>query len=300
LVTSVVEFWFPFMKLAISLSRDIKKWFLYLSEEESHPFRIIISHNDLPKVMSEELYSHLMKNDKDLLIPSLTKNQQIVLLYFFHIPYTPSFLIMNQWFTDINCDFALSQYLSNLVYKSRNDGKHDADILFEVFSDTLLTENIFSFSNYNLNNKTVWNFNLVSELKEDESDIANLVAIRESYFLIEDHACLITGFSVSYTSFLELISGYQSDILHPLCKLVPLQYRDIKTIGQIFIEYHEIFTILTKTFSKGFEFYGINHSGKLINYTSLFNTKGEVNFRDWIFNMSRDVSIIPLFIKFDK
>lgn len=287
------------MKLAISLSEDNGKCILHLTEEKSSFFKLVISHDGIPELLDEPWIFLLKINDSAELIKNLTPNQLIVLLYFFLVPYTPPLLIMKRWFSDVDCEPVISDYLADLLIKSRISEEYDTDCFFENCSKHLPTQKILSFNDMNIINKQNWNFiwNIEPDSKSNQ-----LTYIRESHFIIEDHSSLIIGFSNSYTSFLELLSGYNPILFDSLCSLVPLQSRDIMTLGQTLIEIIEIEDVLRKLFPKGIEFYGINQEGLLINYSNIESIGGrsDLSLRSKMMIISEITSIIPLFIKLIK
>lgn len=287
------------MRLAIFISQDNGKCILYLTEEKSSLFKLMISQDGIPKLLYEPWMFTLKNNDSAELIKNLTPNQLIVLLYFFLMPYTPPLLIMKRWFSDVDCAPVVSDYLADLLIKSRISEEYDTDYFFENCSKNLPTQKILSFNDMNIVYEQTWNFTWNIEAVSESNQ---LTCIRETYFIIEDHSSLIIGFSNSYTSFLELLSGYNPSLFDTLCSLIPLSSRDIMTLGHALIENIEIEDVLRMIFHKGIEFYGINQEGLLINYSNIESIRGrsDLSFRSKMMIISEITSIIPLFIKLIK
>lgn len=290
------------MKLAISLSLDNGNWNLYLADELSHPFKIVISQKSLAHLFNERWIVPLINNDKDGLIKRVSSNQLIVLIYFYILPQSPSLLIMKKWFSEINCDSFQIEYLSDLIHKTRISDNYDPDSFYNLHCESTVNEMILSYNELNLHNKISWSFNLELDNSEVNSRSANLTSARESYFMIDDHSFMFVGFSISFRSFIELLSAYKPDIFDSLCRLVAIQDRDIKTLGQILIEVPEIEEIIRKTFPGGVWFFGIDKLGILINYTNLKSFTSEVtpDFKTMMIFLSETISVVPLFMKLTK
>ena len=111
-----------------------------------------------------------------------------------------------------------------------------------------------------------WTFDSLPENISEDYRKINLKKLNESAFLIEDHSCIVIGFSNNFTSFIELFAGYNSNLLEQLCKLVPLHYRDIYSLGRLFIECKEFEEIIIKSGIKEVLFFGLDGNGKLMEF----------------------------------
>lgn len=294
------------LEIGVNIYRD-KLFFHLVNELGSLYTNPLFSASDIPFIRSTKWFLPLLRHDLNKLLVRISDNQLMVALYFYLQDYSTSKELMLQWFLDAGCSLIEGKNLAELVSLAHlekmetgldiPDSKH--------FFSTVRTEPIYLSSLFELVSREQpihWIFDSLPVIDKAGYLKINLKQLSESGFMIEDHSCIIIGFSCDFTSFLELISGYKAILMSQLCKLVPLDLRDIYSVGRLFIENPYFIKLIINAGLKDVEFYGLDATGRLTQFQELmliqYNT-GKSDLHD-TFAENNQKNLIPLYAKFLK
>lgn len=295
--------------LGISIDNYLNKYYIQLVNKESSKYtNPLFSTNDLPNIIKAPWLLPLVQNDHHELLRRISDDQLMVVIYFYLQDHSSSAEIMFQWFIDAGCPATESSDLIRLLHLAQTS-KEDLDIditgnLHYPHVDSTEMINLSSILLLIKHEQPIhWTFDALPENISEGYKKINLKNLNESAFLIEDHSCIVIGFSNNFTSFIELFTGYNSNLMEQLCKLVPLHYRDIYSLGRLFIECKELEEIIIKSGMKEVQFFGLDDNGKLMEFKNKYliqcsNYKIEKSGNT---SITQDIlRIIPLYAKFIK
>jgi hypothetical protein len=240
----------------------------------------------LPAIKTSKWYVNLKEHDGESLLGRISDDQLIVAIAFYLNDYTSSKDLMIRWFQDSGLNFNDSKKLSDIVYSAclSKDGLLPDLDLPKLTDDKPLELSFF----IQLLKENQALYFLFEQLPVPiNNDVYNLSQTPETHFIIEDHNCIITGFSVNYTSFVEILSGYSSHLLNTLCNLIPVEERDTLSVFRLFSTYRDEINPLLLNVFNSIEYFGINGKGKLIKFDNSSNLNDKLEF-------------IPLYIKMIK
>lgn len=110
-----------------------------------------------------------------------------------------------------------------------------------------------------------WTYDNIPINKRGNSLLVNLLNYSQTAFQVEDQHCIIIGFTVTFTAFIQLISAYKPELLCTYSKLVPLHLRDNYSVGRLLMENQPIAQqLILAGFSKVI-YCGLNENGQLTN-----------------------------------
>lgn len=238
----------------------------------------LLTSDDLETIKSSEWYFPLKTNDKKSLLDNCTDNQLITAIYFYIDINPVSESLMKQWFLDTGCLSETAIELSRLVNSSRIKRLYeDTDIVFDGTINNNQSLDAFTESSTRLSigeiletmesgKPLLWSFDSFSHYSCEEYSVIDLSVLRESKIVIEDHHCIIIGFSVNYTTFLEFVAAKDEELLSQLCTYVDVSLRDNLSIGSVLISQPLIINDITASRYSVISFYGIGADGKLTLY----------------------------------
>lgn len=263
--------------------------------------------SDRTSIKNSFWFLPILRNDVQKFLDKASDNKFMVALYFYLQDHCKSIELMEQWFMDVGCSPNEGAYLAQIVYLAQVEKLEMElkipDIRNTNIKDTTETFNLpLLFELVSREKPIHWIFDSLPVIDKAGYLKINLKQLSESGFMIEDHSCIIIGFSCDFTSFLELISGYKAILMSQLCKLVPLDLRDIYSVGRLFIENPNFIKLIINAGLKDVEFYGLDASGRLTQFQELmliqYNT-GKSDLHDTIAENNQK-NLIPLYAKFLK
>lgn len=294
------------LEIGVNIYRD-KLFFHLVNELSSLYTNPLFSASDIPFIRSTKWFLPILRHDLNGLLDRISDNQLMVTLYFYLQDYSSSKELMQQWFLDAGCSLMEGKILAELVSLAHLE-KMETELSIpesKLSFAAIRTEPINLSSVLDLMNSEqpiYWIFDSLPVIYKAEYLRINLKQLSESAFMIEDHSCIIVGFSNDFTSFLELISGYKSILMSRLCKLVPLYLRDIYSVGRLFDENPDFIKLIIKAGLKEVEFYGLDTTGRLtqIHDLNLIQHKpGKSGLHDTLI-VNNQLNLIPLYAKFLK
>lgn len=189
----------------------------------------------------------------------------------------------------INCDTINSinetdrETIDSLYTTDRNTDRNTQDGLYTTNSSTDNASgntsgnnrNKFNTAPYPINDLSIvlgmiknqshiqWTYDNLPINKRGNSLLVNLLNYSQTAFQVEDQYCIIIGFTVTFTAFIQLISAYKPELLSTYTKLVPLHLRDNYSVGRLLMENQFIIQqLIYAGFSKVI-YFGLNENGKL-------------------------------------
>lgn len=108
-----------------------------------------------------------------------------------------------------------------------------------------------------------WTYDNLPINKRGDSLLVNLLNYSQTAFQVEDQNCIIIGFTVTFTAFIQLISAYKPELLSTYTKLVPLHLRDSYSVGRLLMENQFIIQQLIYAGFSKVQYCGLNENGKL-------------------------------------
>lgn len=275
------------MSFAIDVSQLNGRVFYNLTDKSKfYGCKRLFDDSNLPSVKKLKWYLQLKEHDTDSLLNSISNDQLIVAIAFYLNDYTSSKDLMIRWFLDSGLKLNDSEKIADIVYSAclSKDG-----VLPDLDLPKLTDEQPLEMSFFIglLKEHQALNFSFDPLPATNNTDNYNLSHMPETHFIIEDHNCIITGFAVNYTSFVEILSGYSSHLLNSLCNLIPIEERDYLSVARLLTTYSdEINTLILNVF-KYIEYYGISSNSKLIKF-------------DNSARLDKKMELIPLYIKMIK
>lgn len=296
------------MKLEIGVNIYRERLFFHLVNEHSSSYtNPLFSASDLPLIRNTKWFLPLLRHDKNKFLDRISDNQLMVALYFYLQDYSSSTELMQQWFLDAGCSLVEVENLTELVSLAHLEKMETGlDIPESKLSfGTIRTEPINLSNLLELVSKEQpihWIFDSLPVINKAGYLKIDLKQLSESAFMIEDHSCIIVGFSSDFTTFLELISGYKALLLSQLCKLVPFYLRDIYSVGRLFDENPDFINLIINSGIKDIEFYGLDTAGRLTQ----FHNPMLIQYNSWKSDFNNNLAenkqqnLIPLYAKFLK
>ncbi len=296
-------------RLSISIDNYLNNsYFQLVNQDLLKVANLLFSTHDLSYIQKTSWFQPLLQNDHLGLFDMLNEDQQMVVLYFYLKVQLSSDEIMFQWFMDTECNETVAGSLIELIHSARISKEESNIDIFQGLRSSVLkeTEMIDLESILQLikaESHIHWTFDSLPEITRAGYKNINLKQLKESAFLIEDHSCIVFGFSNNFTSFVELMANNRSNLLKQLCALVPIYYRDIYSLGRLFKESHEFDQILFSAGIRDILFYGLNENGKLTE----FSDRNMIQYNHSIVKQSENnhfendfQKVIPLYAKFIK
>lgn len=218
---------------------------------------------------------------------------QLMVVSFFYLasqPYSPS--VIKHWLGDLNCSDEYAEKIVEILYGARLE-KLD----FDPFEITGVKDSEFITSYNEIPSITcllqdckgqplTWKYDNLEQQLANHQLVRDLSKLNETAFLVEDHGCIVVGFSVNITELIQLASGYKPETLSLLSALVPLHLRDHYSVGRLIIEHPEVINHLMESCFSAVTFHGLLPNGNL----STFETCSLIN----------QGTTIPLFLKLIK
>lgn len=129
--------------------------------------------------------------------------------------------------------------------------------------------------------------------------VINMAHFKESSFMVEDHSCIVIGFSSTFTAFIEVIMHNYPAAIKKFCSLIRVSDRDTTTIGSLLLSNPIFLNYLSINFNR-IEFCGFNETGQLIVWDVIKRDTPACNL--WNLNLQKadyrnGQPVIPLFMK---
>lgn len=300
------------MELVIEIIKGQGSLYFSLTDlDHSEPTSTLIKSSDLSEVRASLWYHPLKETDKKLVLDKCTNNQLITAIYFYLDNNPASELLMTQWFADTGCSKTMASLLANIVFNARilrmeddidltthslfqnNDKSHcfnGSEILpIESLNMTGILQQLKS-------GKFIqWRFDSVSSVCTSKYNIIDISGLIESASVVEDHHCIITGFSAKYITCIDMLASNNTLLMANLCDHVSLGLRDKMSIGTALIKLPAILEIILESGYKGIEFFGLDSDGKIKLYSEQVK-RSKIQFSE----PYGSEMLMPLFIKFHK
>lgn len=218
---------------------------------------------------------------------------QLMVVSFFYLssqPYSPS--VIKHWLGELNCSDEYAEKIVEILYSARLE-KLDFDP-YEITgvkdykfiaSDNEIPSITYLLEECNKDQPLTWKYDNL-EQSTNHHLVRDLSKLNETAFLVEDHGCIVVGFSVNITELIQLASGYKTETLSILSGLVPLHLRDHYSVGRLVIDHPEVINQLMESCFSAVTFHGLLPNGNL----STFETCSLIN----------QGTTIPLFLKLIK
>ncbi|MBK6964510.1 MAG: hypothetical protein IPH20_11400 [Bacteroidales bacterium] len=227
-------------------------------------------------IVSPELMENALHNDeafKPLMLEiskvsiSAPNRNELALLGYFYLNPTPSPIsLINRWFTDAGTDPQKASILAGIVYYARTEkGDEEPDFFREIKMypaqkiensnpelKNYLPENLTeAFEISARNSKTILAYDGLSESNpgsKDQASFIRLDLLPETGFLIEDHAMMIVGLSVTIAELVRMTAVKWPLFAEKLLEEVPLYLRDFYSLGRLITEKQEVALILSRLY----------------------------------------------------
>lgn len=227
--------------------------------------KLIVSPELLENALhNEEAFKPLMLEINKVSISAPNRNELTLLGYFYLNPTPTPVSLINRWFTDAGTEPQKASVLAELVYNARTEkGDEDPDFFREIklhpepepknintnFS-THLPENLSeAFEISAKYARSILAFDGLSESNPGSKDQASSISLDllpETGFLIEDHALMIVGLSVTITDLVRMTADKWPLFAEKLLEEVPLYLRDFYSLGRLISEKPEVAMILSR------------------------------------------------------
>ncbi len=260
------------MELVISaVAGKSSTWYL-LSDKDNSPLEHhLYTHAHLPAIREGEWFKPVVEYDRSGILKEITNNQLMVVLYFYLNDNSRSATIMKQWLLDVGCNEAQAESLTETIYIARleKEGLADKTLIINTLMQSTLAEML---SNMGVGEGISWSFDLLPFTNNNSRSnykVLNLSTVEETAMLIEDHHCIIAGYTVDMTSFTELICGENEPLAGQLSALVPLHLRDHYSAGRLFIEHPQVEALLLVNRFSSIEHYGLGNTGQLTQFSGI-------------------------------
>ncbi len=274
------------MELVISaVAGKSNTWYL-LSDKDNSPLQHHqYTHSHLPAIRESAWFQPVVEYDRSGVLTGITNNQLMVVLYFYLNDNSRSATIMKQWLLDAGCNEAQAESLTETIYLARldKDGLHTHPATANKLPlpiNTLMQSTLSDMlSNMGDGTGISWSFDLLpfannnsnnnSNNNNSNHKVLNLSTVEETAILIEDHHCIIAGYTVDMTSFTELICGEDETLAGQLSALVPLHLRDHYSVGRLFSEHLQVEALLLANKFSSIEHYGLESTGQLKQFSGI-------------------------------
>lgn len=279
--------------LAIDITKENYHPGVFLSNAGTPPFEDLIRLVDGSNVRAFIQSTHftpIIQPLKRTCLDRLTESQLIVVVYFYihSQPYSSS--LMKQWFIDCDCDVDLVDHLTETIYNARLERPQ-----MELLD---LTTRSIEPTNHSYSKKLEdalklmdtptyqWKFDRLPDPTLQTEQWIDLYNYKETAFLIEDHSCIVIGFTVTATELIQLVSGYNHSAIGLLSTQLPVYIRDHVSLARMLLQGKPFPDIFRTLGFKQLSFHGLDIKGKLVICNSI---------KQLIENRA-----LPLFVKFKK
>jgi hypothetical protein len=225
--------------------------------------KLIVSPELLENALyNDQVFAPLVLEINKLSIPAPNRNELALLGYFYLNPTPSPVSLINRWFTDAGTEPQKASVLSEIVYNARTEkGGEDPDFFrginkdpdrkiensnpeFTIYHPENLTEAFEILTN---NNESILVYDCLIKSNpgsKNQESIIGLDLLPETGFLIEDHALMIAGLSVTITELVRLTAFKWPLFAESLLLEVPLFLRDFYSLGRLMAEKPEIISLL--------------------------------------------------------
>jgi hypothetical protein len=217
-------------------------------------------------VLNDGSFGPLISEVKDMPVSHLSSEEIILLCYFYLNTMPFSISIISNYFSEVGTNPDKALLLAEAVYIARTN-RDETEPWFMSQSDCINSQMSYHFIDNQLYYIPVTldkAFTLQSEKEELQfvfdslpvdspanskiTPIVNLERINESGFLIEDHAIIIIGLSLSITELVKISEDKWPMFNMKLLSTIPLYFRDFYSLGKLINVQPEIIQILTSEY----------------------------------------------------
>ncbi|MHC1773928.1 MAG: hypothetical protein AB9834_00810 [Lentimicrobium sp.] len=221
----------------------------------------------LPELLENALYNDqaftpLVIEINKLSIPAPNLNELALLGYFYLNPIPTPVSLIIRWFTDAGTEPQKALVLAEIVYNSRTGkGDEDPDFFREINTSpdpktknsspefsTHLPENLTeAFEISPSSGKSTLAYDGLGERNYNSKNQATFIRLDllpETGFLIEDHALMIVGLSVTIAELVRMTAFKWPIFAEKVLEEVPLYLRDFYSLGRLISEKPEVALIL--------------------------------------------------------
>lgn len=273
---------------------------------------------------TSDLLDLLRRSDSHNIIDTLNSEQRLITIYFYLNTYITSEMIVKRWLKEVNLNNNLQTQVHNLIQNARfvryeddyvetrinsfiNSIFEKASNIPSQLSDNQLSEGANTIPILNLKQldlavgtlmkhpSIVWLFsdslNQNIQVAKNSVPQANIAEVRELSVVLIDHDSIITGLTVSYTLFIQVIANDNIELIESLCSYFPLGIRDKVTVAFALTQSPILKLLLSKHYDK-IELYGFNNQGRL------FMVKSNLSILECFTNEAQE--FLPYFLKFKR
>ncbi len=214
-------------------------------------------------LFNDQAFASLALEINKLSIQFLNRNELALLGYFFLNPTPTPVSLISRWFKDAGTEPKKASQLAEIVYTARTEKGNEDPVFFKEInheSSPEIENSNPEFSMYlpdNLNEA----FRIMERIKEsdlafdglgysksgsqDHRPFIRLDLLPETGFLIEDHALMMVGLSVTITELVRMTELKWPVFAEKLLEEVPLYLRDFYSVGRLITEKPEVALILS-------------------------------------------------------
>jgi hypothetical protein len=267
-------------------------------------------------VVLPEVLKHAISEDQTFAPLSLALSQQMVtdlkpnefnlLCYFYLNPPASAVSMITRWFIDSGTEPGRALVLAQLVYIARTDNEGEEAGFIKDFglsipkgrntpqngNPQLSSDNLTDvFKIIMQSERPILAYDCLSLTEENAQESTTIITLNkltETGFLIEDHALLIVGLSVSITELARLTEHRWPLFYEGLIAEIPLYLRDFYSLGRLITEKPDIILRLQSDY---------NHTVDVISICPDGTKQSSNIVRHGLFTASRDKPEIPAFLR---